>query len=73
MNQARRGKSTLKIDLPEENEDLPDDLRRQYAWNKYKSQNWSIIVDLFQGQLKSQLQCLTCLKVTFADFFFEIF
>ncbi|KAJ3082426.1 ubiquitin-specific protease doa4, partial [Quaeritorhiza haematococci] len=29
-------------------------------WNKYREQNRSIIVDLFQGQLKSKLECLTC-------------
>lgn len=33
-------------------------------WLKYKQKNWSIIVDLFQGILRSQLKCLTCGKVT---------
>jgi len=30
------------------------------AWKNYLLRNKSIIVDLFQGQLKSTLKCLTC-------------
>ena len=35
------------------------------AWNNYKSRNDSKIVDLFQGQLKSEVTCNTCNKVCF--------
>ena len=33
-------------------------------WEKYRARNWSIIVDMFQGVLRSELQCLTCGKVS---------
>ena len=33
-------------------------------WLKYRQLNWSIIVDLFQGLLRSQLKCLLCGKVS---------
>lgn len=34
------------------------------AWRNYLLRNKSIIVDLFQGQLKSTLKCLTCKYTT---------
>lgn len=34
------------------------------AWARYLFRNDSLIVSLFQGQLKSQLQCLTCSKTS---------
>ncbi|KFZ50255.1 Ubiquitin carboxyl-terminal hydrolase 8 [Antrostomus carolinensis] len=47
----------------EENNDHLDDLRAaELAWHKHKQLNESIIVALFQGQFKSTVQCLTCLK-----------
>ncbi|KAJ3023216.1 UNVERIFIED_CONTAM: ubiquitin-specific protease doa4 [Siphonaria sp. JEL0065] len=56
-----RGATRKEIDTKsQEDESIPDDIRLQMAWNNYRSQNWSIIVDLFQGQLKSKLECLTC-------------
>ncbi|KAJ3023746.1 UNVERIFIED_CONTAM: ubiquitin-specific protease doa4, partial [Siphonaria sp. JEL0065] len=56
-----RGATRKEIDMKgQEDESIPDDIRLQMAWNNYRSQNWSIIVDLFQGQLKSKLECLTC-------------
>lgn len=36
------------------------------CWDGYKSRNDSIIVDLFQGQLKSTLICPACQKVSTA-------
>ncbi|KAI9342843.1 hypothetical protein BDR26DRAFT_259752 [Obelidium mucronatum] len=60
-----RGVTRKEIDTKsQEDETIPDDIRLQMAWNNYRSQNWSIIVDLFQGQLKSKLECLTCHTVT---------
>lgn len=35
----------------------------QIEWSKYRARNWSIIVDMFQGTLKSLLRCSTCGKV----------
>lgn len=41
--------------------DAMDDITAaDWAWQKHKLLNESIIVSLFQGQFKSTLQCLTC-------------
>ncbi|TTP59346.1 Ubiquitin carboxyl-terminal hydrolase 8 [Bagarius yarrelli] len=41
--------------------DAMDDISAaDWAWQKHKLLNESIIVSLFQGQFKSTLQCLTC-------------
>ncbi|KAB5574591.1 hypothetical protein PHYPO_G00210710 [Pangasianodon hypophthalmus] len=41
--------------------DTMDDVNAaDWAWQKHKLLNESIIVSLFQGQFKSTLQCLTC-------------
>ncbi|KAJ3063307.1 ubiquitin-specific protease doa4, partial [Podochytrium sp. JEL0797] len=62
LNIARTGaKKAKQVDEKAiEDESVPDEIRLQMAWNNYRSQNWSIIVDLFQGQLKNKLECLTC-------------
>lgn len=39
-----------------------DELIAEKAWNRYKSKNDSIIVDLFHGLLRSQLICPQCNK-----------
>lgn len=41
----------------------PDTEVANEAWRRYKSRNDSVIVDLFQGQLKSKLTCPVCNKV----------
>lgn len=41
----------------------PDHVVAEEAWQRYKSRNDSIIVDLFQGELKSKLTCPVCKKV----------
>ncbi|ORY53217.1 hypothetical protein BCR33DRAFT_779534 [Rhizoclosmatium globosum] len=61
LNIARSGDKAKAIDTKgQDDESIPDDIRLQMAWNNYRARNWSIIVDLFQGQLKSKLECLTC-------------
>ncbi|KAI8622101.1 hypothetical protein BC830DRAFT_1057485 [Chytriomyces sp. MP71] len=60
LNIARGAKSKQIDTKGTEDETIPDEIRQQMAWNNYRSNNWSIIVDLFQGQLKSKLECLTC-------------
>ncbi|EDV29689.1 uncharacterized protein TRIADDRAFT_19410 [Trichoplax adhaerens] len=49
---------------------LPDEEAANIAWDRHKRRNQSIIVELFQGQFKSTLVCLTCNKrsVTFQVF-----
>uniref|UniRef100_W4VR89 ubiquitinyl hydrolase 1 n=1 Tax=Corethrella appendiculata TaxID=1370023 RepID=W4VR89_9DIPT len=37
-----------------------DEIVAHEAWNLHHSRNQSIIVDLFYGQLKSKVSCLTC-------------
>ncbi|KAJ1550416.1 ubiquitin-specific protease doa4, partial [Cladochytrium tenue] len=63
LNMAR-GRSAIKVEEPKDDEDTPDQIRQKLAWNYYRASNWSIVVDLFQGQLKSKLQCLTCKKTS---------
>ena len=44
------------------------------AWNDHTSLNDSVIVRLFQGQLKSTVTCLTCRKrsTTFDPFMYVV-
>ncbi|KAJ3116912.1 ubiquitin-specific protease doa4 [Physocladia obscura] len=60
LNIARGAKAKQIDTAGEQDESISDDIRLQMAWNNYRATNWSIIVDLFQGQYKSKLQCLTC-------------
>ncbi|KAJ3322967.1 ubiquitin-specific protease doa4 [Blyttiomyces sp. JEL0837] len=63
MNIARRS-TPIKLDPPKDDENVPDAIRQGLFWNYYKASNWSIVVDLFQGQLKSRLECLTCQRTS---------
>ncbi|XP_065891186.1 ubiquitin carboxyl-terminal hydrolase 32-like isoform X2 [Dysidea avara] len=38
----------------------PDEIVANEAWDYHLERNNSIVVDLFQGQLKSKVRCLTC-------------
>ncbi|KAJ3281959.1 ubiquitin carboxyl-terminal hydrolase [Borealophlyctis nickersoniae] len=58
-----------------ENPDMdgqPDEEIARVAWEIYSKRNDSAIVDLFQGQYKSRLQCTECgkLSVTFDPYMF---
>eukprot|EP00928_Gymnodinium_smaydae_P058208 TRINITY_DN4142_c0_g6_i1.p1 TRINITY_DN4142_c0_g6~~TRINITY_DN4142_c0_g6_i1.p1 ORF type:complete len:1022 (-),score=206.69 TRINITY_DN4142_c0_g6_i1:127-3192(-) len=45
----------------EENEDnLPDEEKALLQWERYRARNRSLVVDIFEGQLRSQLTCLQC-------------
>ncbi|XP_062575612.1 ubiquitin carboxyl-terminal hydrolase 8-like isoform X2 [Saccostrea cucullata] len=60
-------------EIPEqENDHLPDQQAAELAWKHHQMCNESIIVELFQGQLKSTLMCLHCQKmsVNFQAFMF---
>jgi hypothetical protein len=46
-----------------DSENIADHILQDLEWEKYKSKNWSIIVDMCQGLLRSKLQCLVCGKV----------
>jgi ubiquitin C-terminal hydrolase len=50
----------------------PDDVVAAEAWSDHTRRNKSIVVDLFQGQLRSELTCPTCHQqsVTFDPFMF---
>ena len=58
---------TVETDKQKEKEavscSVPDPTAEE-AWSAYKLRNDSIIVDLFQGQLKSKLKCNSCEKVS---------
>ncbi|XP_012937309.1 ubiquitin carboxyl-terminal hydrolase 8 [Aplysia californica] len=59
--------------IPEQNnENLPDHQAAETAWKHHRMLHRSVIVELFQGQLKSTLMCRTCRKtsVTFQAFMF---
>ncbi|XP_035668964.1 ubiquitin carboxyl-terminal hydrolase 8-like [Branchiostoma floridae] len=43
---------------------LPDVTLAERAWQNHKRLNQSIIVELFQGQFKSTLECLRCKKTS---------
>ena len=50
----------------------PDEIVAAEHWDNHCKRNRSIIVDLFQGQIRSQLRCLQCqhTSVTFDPFTF---
>ncbi|KAI7872098.1 hypothetical protein BDF14DRAFT_1756361 [Spinellus fusiger] len=45
-------------------EKLKDWEASSIAWNKYLSRNSSVVVSLFQGQMRSRLKCMTCNKTS---------
>lgn len=47
-------------------ERLPPLIASEREWKEWKARNDSIIVDYFQGQFRSRLQCLTCHQVRFS-------
>lgn len=52
---------------PEQEEELnrlPPMIASDREWRSWKARNDSLIVDFFQGQFRSRLQCLTCKKTS---------
>ncbi|KAJ2929686.1 hypothetical protein H1R20_g7424, partial [Candolleomyces eurysporus] len=52
---------------PEQEEELnrlPPIIASDREWRSWKARNDSLIVDYFQGQFRSKLQCLTCKKTS---------
>lgn len=45
-------------------ETLAPEVASEKEWQIYKQRNDSFIVDLFQGQYRNRLECLTCHKVS---------
>ncbi len=45
-------------------ETLPPVVAADKEWQIYKMRNDSLIVDLFQGQYRNRMECLTCHKVS---------
>merc|ERR1719453_171369 len=39
---------------------LPDEEKAARQWERYRARNRSLIVDVFEGQLRSQLTCCRC-------------
>ena len=63
LNVAKRPFPENGADIDSEN--YSDSELLKIENQKYFARNWSIIVDMFQGILKSRLQCLSCGKVSF--------
>ncbi|XP_052267863.1 ubiquitin carboxyl-terminal hydrolase 8-like isoform X2 [Dreissena polymorpha] len=65
MDGLHEGLNKVKVKprIPEQNnEGLPDVKAAEISWRDHKLHNESIIVELFQGQLKTTIMCLTCRK-----------
>ncbi|KAK4683648.1 ubiquitin carboxyl-terminal hydrolase 8, partial [Tremellales sp. Uapishka_1] len=45
-------------------ENLPPEVASEKEWQIYRMRNDSLIVDLFQGQYRNRLECLTCHKTS---------
>ncbi|GFO28835.1 ubiquitin carboxyl-terminal hydrolase 19, partial [Plakobranchus ocellatus] len=60
LNRIRKKPYTETID----SDGRPDKVVADEAWAQYKLRNDSVVVDLFQGQLKSKLVCPRCGKVS---------
>lgn len=41
-------------------DNLPDNEKAARQWERYRAQNRSLVVDIFEGQLRSQLTCCQC-------------
>ena len=67
-----RARGSLKLSLPPEDISLPDEEKAALSWRSYLERNSSVIVDLFQGQLKSSVTCLVCgfVSTTFDTFMY---
>ncbi|XP_047125034.1 ubiquitin carboxyl-terminal hydrolase 8 isoform X1 [Hydra vulgaris] len=52
-------KEIIKV---KETDNLSDEIAADIAWKDYKLNNDSVIVDLFQGQFRSTVTCLSCNK-----------
>mmetsp|Transcript_48065 Transcript_48065/g.112321 ORF Transcript_48065/g.112321 Transcript_48065/m.112321 type:complete len:2082 (-) Transcript_48065:260-6505(-) len=47
-------------DVETEEDNLPDEEKAARQWDRYRTRNRSLIVDIFEGQLRSQLTCCEC-------------
>jgi ubiquitin carboxyl-terminal hydrolase 8 len=70
LDQLHEDLNIARRPFPENGPDLDSELYQekefmQIETRKYHLRNWSIVVDMFQGILKSVLQCLKCGKVIF--------
>ena len=75
LDALHEGLNKVKIrpKIPEQdNDNLPDHVNAELSWKHHRMLHESIIVELFQGQLRSTLMCLTCRKqsVTFQAFMY---
>ncbi|KAI8910157.1 hypothetical protein EDD86DRAFT_265606 [Gorgonomyces haynaldii] len=64
MNLSRRTNRQFPKEQELDSESIPEDILMKKELEQYRMRNWSIIVDMFQGSLKSVLKCLTCGKTS---------
>ncbi|KAK5665787.1 ubiquitin-specific protease doa4 [Batrachochytrium dendrobatidis] len=61
---SRDGRSGTHVQADDDTEGIPDEVLLEKEWQLYCKRNKSIVVDTFQGLLKSRLRCLTCNKTS---------
>ena len=44
-------------------ERLPTQIASEQEWQLYRMRDDSLVVDIFQGQYRNRMECLTCHKV----------
>jgi len=68
LNRSPHKVQTALVEGKEEKEER----KAARAWQQYLTKNSSVVVDLFQGQLKSSVTCLTCryVSTTFDTFMY---
>lgn len=66
LNRVKHKPPAVEMTPERENalETLPPEVASEKEWQIYKMRNDSFIVDLFQGQYRNRLECLTCHKVS---------
>merc|ERR1719240_515995 len=58
-----RGRAAMQRENgDEDDEDEIDQVKAQREWEAYREKNISIVVDLFEGQLRSTLTCCNCAR-----------
>jgi len=58
--EAPSQEETAEEDAETDEDNLPDDEKAARQWDRYRTRNRSLIVDIFEGQLRSQLTCCEC-------------
>lgn len=55
-----QGQGEEEEDAEADEDNLPDEEKAARQWERYRASNRSLIVDVFEGQLRSQITCCQC-------------